>query len=263
MKSISIEILFENRRNTIFNVLHRQPRGQIVPFEKFLKQTFSRIKSPNKQFHVAGDFNLNVLDYEICKKTQEFLNIIYENGMIPITNKPARITNKTAIAIDHILTNPYTETIFKTAILKCDVSDHFPICLVIPSLKISLKNKIIYSYKRSFNEQTIFNFKKKLFQIDWQEIETLQNPRDAYTYFLEQFLTLYDTFFPLKKIKIKAKDLRSPWITNGIKKSSKRKQRLCNKFLKNRNEDNETEYKNYRKLFAAIKNVLKRTTFPN
>ena len=110
--------------------------------------------------------------------------------MIPIINKPIRVTNKTATAIDHILTNSYTETIFKTAIPKCDVSDHFPVCLIIPSLKFSSKNKDIYIYKRSFNEQSIINLKKKLFQIDWREIETLQNPRDAYTYFLEQFLTL-------------------------------------------------------------------------
>ena len=46
-----------------------------------------------------------------------FLSIIYENGMIPIINKPTRVTNKAATAIDHILTNSYTETIFKIAIL--------------------------------------------------------------------------------------------------------------------------------------------------
>ena len=37
--------------------------------------------------------------------------------MIPIVNKPARVTNKTATAIDHILTNSYTEKISKTVIL--------------------------------------------------------------------------------------------------------------------------------------------------
>ena len=47
--------------------------------------------------------------------------------MILNINKPTRVTNKAATAIDHILTNTYTETIFKIAILKCDVSDHFPI----------------------------------------------------------------------------------------------------------------------------------------
>ena len=130
--SISAELLFENRKNTTFNVLSRQPKGQIEPFEKFSKETFSRIKSSKNQFHVAG--YLNVLDYEICKKEQEFLNIIYENAMKPIIIKLTMVNNKTATARDHILTNSYTETIFKTAILKCDASDHFPICLIITSL---------------------------------------------------------------------------------------------------------------------------------
>ena len=105
VESISTELLFENRKNTIFNVLYRQPEGQIEPFDKFFKETFSPIKSSNKQFHVVGDFNLDVLDYEICKKVQQFFNIIYENGMIQIRNKSTRVTNETATTINHILTN--------------------------------------------------------------------------------------------------------------------------------------------------------------
>ena len=42
---ISVEFLFENRKNTIFKVLYRQSKGQTEPFEKFLKETFSQIKS--------------------------------------------------------------------------------------------------------------------------------------------------------------------------------------------------------------------------
>ena len=55
--------------------------------------------------------------------------------MIPIINKPISVTSKTVTAIDHILVNSYTETIFKTANFKCDVSIYFPICLIMPSLK--------------------------------------------------------------------------------------------------------------------------------
>ena len=55
---------------------------------------------------------------------------------------------------------------------------------------------------------------------------------------------MYDKYFPLKKIKLKTKDLRGPRIIAEIKKSSKRKQRLYTKFLKNRNPKNKTEYKN-------------------
>ena len=33
---------------------------------------------------------------------------------------------------------------------------------------------------------------------------------------------IYDTFFPMNKMKIKTKDLESPWITKGIKNLLKR-----------------------------------------
>ena len=90
----------------------------------------------------------------------------------------------------HILTNSYTEAIFQTTILKCGVSDHFPTSLIISSLKFSSRNKFIYIYKideQSIDEQSFINFLEKLFEIDWQEIETLQNPRDAYRYFWNSF----------------------------------------------------------------------------
>lgn len=138
--------------------MYRQPKDQIEPFEKLLKETFLQIKISKKQFHVAAYFNLNVLHYWICKKVQELSNIIYKKRHDTNINKPTSVTNKTATTPAHTLTNSYTETIFKTAILKCDISDHFPTCLIIPSLKFWLKNKIIYIYKRSFNEQCIFNF---------------------------------------------------------------------------------------------------------
>ena len=64
--------------------------------------------------------------------------------------------------------------------------------------------------------------------------------------------------FPRKKIKLKLKDIQSPWITSGIKKSSKLKQRLYDKFLKTRNQKSELEYKNYKNLFETIKKSSKK-----
>ena len=60
-------------------------------------------------------------------------------------------------------------------------------------------------------------------------------------------------FFPIKKIKLKAKGIQSPWITSGIKETSKREQRMHEKFLKTRNQKMELEYKNYKNLFETIK----------
>ena len=75
--------------------------------------------------------------------------------MILTINKPAPVTRKRATAINHILTNSFIDTTIKTGIIKSDVSDHFPICLFIPSEKVSAENEIVYIYKRIINDERI------------------------------------------------------------------------------------------------------------
>ena len=105
-------------------------------------------------------------------------------------NKPTRVTNKKATAIYYILTNSYTEAMFNTAKLKCE---RFRSIFYLSYHTISevLNKKIIFTKDHL---QSNVNFKMKSFEIDRQEIETIENSRDTYTYFLEQFLSLYDTF---------------------------------------------------------------------
>ena len=52
---------------------------------------------------------------------------------------------------------------------------------------------------------------------------------------------------------MKPKNLVSPWITQGLGKSSRKKQRLHDKFLKQRNSKNEEAYKVYKNLFEKLK----------
>ena len=93
------------------------------------------------------------------------MNLIYQNGMIPTINKPTRVTKKTATAIDHIITNSFVENTYKTAIIKSDVSDHFPICIFIPSTNLFTKNDI-NQYKRIINDEKIEAFLQNLYQYD-------------------------------------------------------------------------------------------------
>ena len=46
-----------------------------------------------------------------------------------------------------------------------------------------------------------------------------------------KFSELYDVAFSETKIEIKTKNLLSPWLTKRLSKSSKRKQKLYEKFL--------------------------------
>ena len=51
--------------------------------------------------------------------------------MIPPINKLTRVGQNSATAIDHIIGNCIVDCQFKTAILKTDVTDHFPIAMVL------------------------------------------------------------------------------------------------------------------------------------
>ena len=123
----------------------RPPSGLILPFENFLKDVFNKTKNSNKMLHIAGDFNMDLLDYEKCKKVQEFLNLIYENSMIPIINKPTRVTRQNATTIDYILTNCFANFGFK--IFKSDISDHFPIRFILQMANKFSKTEPIYIHK--------------------------------------------------------------------------------------------------------------------
>ena len=62
---------------------------------------------------LAGDFNINVLDFEQNKKVQNFVNLMFQFGLVPTINKPTRVTNKTISATDDIITNSIYNNDFK------------------------------------------------------------------------------------------------------------------------------------------------------
>ena len=183
--------------------MYRPPKGLLEPLNKFLNEIFNKTKKSNKNFHITGDFNLNVLDHDNCKKVQSFLNLLYQNSMIPIINKPTRVTRKSATAIDHIITNCFAESNFKTAIFKSDISDHFPIGAFFSTTAEQTINGVTYIYKRIINNEAIQRFNQKLYELNWNELKNCGDPSESYKIFLTKFIPIYETFFPKKKDKNK------------------------------------------------------------
>ena len=89
-------------------------------------------------------------------------------------------------------------------------------------------------------------------------VKGLGDPNQSYVKFIETITQIYDDCLPKTKFKIKSNNKANPWITKGILKSSKPKQKLYEEFLKNRSIQNEKIYKNYRKLFETITTKSKR-----
>ena len=166
--------------------------------------------------------------------------------MIPTINKPKRVTRQTASAIDHIIINSIMHTGFKSGIIKTDISDHFPIFLCYKYIAEKEDAKKEFIYKRRFSDQSIGAFKIRLCDINWSKVRQCRNANEAYINFFNIIDSLYDECFPVAKIRLKQKKHVTPWITRGIKKSSKRKQNLHEKCLKHRTILNEEKYKAYK-----------------
>ena len=130
IESLCLEIANENSKNIILNLTYRPPNGDVKEFEKYLNEILSTNDILKKEVIMAGDFNMNMLDFEQNKKVQNFLNIMFGRSMIRVISKPTHLTKNTAKAIDHFLTNSVTTTNFKTGIIKSVISDHFPIFFV-------------------------------------------------------------------------------------------------------------------------------------
>ena len=129
-------------------------------------------------------------------------------------------TNETAI--DHILTNAFLNKQIKTAIINTKISDHFRIFLITdPITSSEIKSKRTLLYKRTINTATKEDFKNILANKTWEYIKEVDNPNEAYSKFLYEFSSLYEEAFLKSEIKIKQKNLISPWIGEGILKSSK------------------------------------------
>ena len=212
-----------------------------------------------KHMMFAGDFNMNVLDYEYNGKVKSFFDLMYQRNLIPTINKPTRVGKNSATAIDHIITDYVLICDFKTAILKTDLTDHFPIVIALKNYGLSQQHSNTnHKYKRSYNEENIKAFNQRLPSVNWDEVKNCDDPNKAYKQFFNIFNSIYDLYFPKVFVRLKTKYIQSLWITKGIPKSSKRKQKLYERFLKHRTRETELAYKSYKSLFESLKKKAKK-----
>ena len=129
MECLSNKILNKKCKNIILNTIYRLTNEDIETYENYFKNLFPNNNALNQHIVLAGDFNLNVLNFKSNKKVQNFINLMFRYSMITTINKSTRITTNTATATDHIITNVTIDTDFKTGILKSCISDHFAIML--------------------------------------------------------------------------------------------------------------------------------------
>ena len=80
---------------------------------------------------MAGDFNINSLDYSRITIVRDFFNLAFQNSLFLVINRPTRVTKTNATKIHHILTNTIIDSPLHSGIVKTDISGHLAVfCLL-------------------------------------------------------------------------------------------------------------------------------------
>ena len=262
-----IELSAEVGPSTLIGVVYRHPSAKSDKFIDELVKTLKKIKKEKKKTIICGDFNFNLLNFDLDDKVNTFLCTMLEYGFQPCITEPTRITNSNKPSlVDNIFINTLDNPVSGN-ILEQISYDHLP-------------NFVILDHGRKKNKTTILKRNKKnidtsKFQADLLDndlLVNLINSKDtnaACDLFMKKYQSTLDKHAPLKKMtKKELKRTLKPWITQGLIKSTSKKRSLFKKIkdfkLKNKNVDEVYQkYKFYNDTINKLKRKCKRDYYQN
>ena len=77
------------KRNVIVSSIYRQPNSKIDYFTNLIDGMFRSIKGI---LFMCGDFNINLLDYNLNNHTQHFADLLFSLSLFPLINRPTRLS---------------------------------------------------------------------------------------------------------------------------------------------------------------------------
>ena len=137
-----------------------------------------------------------------------------------------------------------------------DISDHLPTFSIHFDTSFSASNETVFV--RDVNQVNTTKFLSHLERIDWSQFATFDDPNNAYNSFFKQHSTAYDSCFPLKKNKASNYRLRKLWLSKGLLKSIRTKNKLYRQYLTNQSLHYEIRYKNYKNKLNHSLRIAKR-----
>lgn len=195
--------------------------------DKFMESFINMLEILKKEKHkniiIGGDFNIDMLSNK--KIATEFKNILLTYNFVQQVKTPTRICKTTSTCIDLVFTNfSYS----KSDVHEFGLSDHHGIIVTLETDHLFPTNRPRSLCKRFFTPRKIDAFRQSLNQINWVNIlHEVNCINKNYELFHTKLITLLDTYFPSKTIKIKTNAQSTPrWMTHGIKLSCKHKRML-------------------------------------
>ena len=257
-ESIWVKIKIKNGRDKIIGNVYRPNTAPLANLEESLNihsQIIDKLLNNKNhakcEIQIVSDFNINMLNFETHGLTNDYINYLISKSFLPLITLPTRIKHQSATLIDHIWSNKVCSA-YNAGILINSLSDHFPVFYIEEGKhrKVQLPEKIT----RKINTKTIPAFCNLLKSTSWKTVTSETNPKSAFDNFFEIINSARDIAFPTIKVKPKPiKFKHSPWITNGLKISQNKKEKLFARKVKCPSESNISKFKQYNKLYHKLR----------
>ena len=167
--------------------------------DNFLNELLDKLSKENKTIFLLGDFNINLLNYDIHPPTNEFLDSLSSHYFLSHILRPSRVTTNSKTLIDNIFSNMAVHNVI-SGNLAASISDHLPQFLVAPNIFFNASYPKSNNYERDWSRFDQENFVLDYFSVEWDKLSLSPNPNTekSYKIFLEEFESLFDTYAPLK-----------------------------------------------------------------
>jgi len=233
--------------------IYRSPSSDFTNFRKLLDLILQKLYNKKYNIVVCGEVNVN---YLIDNNQWSQLDaILHSYNLAGIVEFPTGFVLNFQTAIDNVFID--TSTIGKYILypLINGLSDHDAQLLILS--KGQKKEKECYTYiKRKINKYTMADFQLKLSHESWEQVFDGNDVNEIFNSFLNIFLRIYFSSFPL--IQAKSKMNQNSWITPGIIISCKHKRELYKELQNNNNATLTSYYKDYSKTLSVVIRKAKR-----
>ncbi|XP_057292033.1 uncharacterized protein LOC130614615 [Hydractinia symbiolongicarpus] len=227
-----------------FNTLYLSPLLETVSKEK-------------KMLILLGDFNINLLNCNLDKSVENFLDITSSFSLLPHITLPTRITNSSSTLIDNIFSNTPNFDNMSGNICTA-ISDHMPQFLIFQKKAVICppeNDAMVRDWKKLDHE----NFILKIIDTNWEQALEIESDdvNISFDKFINRLDGLLDQHVPTRLLTRRQKKRDSnPWITKGIIKSIQQRDRLYKSLIKAKDPLIKSalndQYKQYRNLIVSL-----------
>ena len=140
------------------------------------------------------------------------------------------------------------------------LSDHDAQLLTIKNIHTANKKASLKQKTRLINSETLTNFQTLLKQETWGTVYQTQDTTNMFNSFLNTFLKIFETCFPVKYRSTKEEKKKNDWITQGIKISCKPKRSLYTLIKNNNNPKIKAHYIKYSRILKRVIKEAKNNT---